>query len=312
MRKAARVQAVDWAIRLNDGDLPHDQTHALSRWLNEDPDHVAALREARALLGDAGAALAADPGFTRRMLRRPRRVATTVSLILALLLGGGTFLWADGPTRLRADIMTPVNGTTVVALPDGSRLELGGRSAVATEFSARERRVTLLRGEAYFQVARDPGGRSFVVDAGGVSITVHGTAFAVNLLEDGTEVAVTEHDVSIKLIGRSGPALRLSQGEVVSYDRFGGMGEVRPLVPDSAAAWRHGRLVFDGQRLASVADQIFRHLPGRVLVSETSLADRRISGSFDLSNPEATLSSFATAFGLHVTRIGDVLTILHR
>ncbi len=312
MRKAVQVQAVDWAIRLNDGDLPPDQSHALSRWLAESSDHVAALEEARTLLGDTDAALLSDPGFTKRLLRRPRRGAAMLSFVLALLLGGSVFLWADGPTRLRADIVTPVNERSVVTLPDGSRLQLGGKSAIATDFTASERRVILLRGEAYFEVATDPGGRSFIVEAGAVSITVHGTAFGVNLLEDGTEVAVTEHEVSVAPIGATGPALRLTRGEAVSYDRSSGMGEVRPFPPDTAAAWRQGRLIFDGQRLASVAEQIFRHLPGRVVVPDSALADRRISGSFDLSDPEAALASFATAFSLRVTRVGSLLTIIHR
>ena len=312
MRRAVQVQAVDWAIRLNDGDLPPDQSRALSRWLGESPDHGAALEEARVLLGDADAALASDPGFAKRLLRRPRQGATVLSFVLALALVGGVFLWSDGPTWLRADIVTSVNEVSVVALPDGSRLQLGGRSAIATDFNPRERRVTLLRGEAYFEVAADLGGRSFIVEAGGVSITVHGTAFGVNLLEDGTEVAVTEHEISVAPIGATGPALRLTQGEAVSYDRSSGMGAVRPLPPDTAAAWRQGRLVFDGQRLASVAEQMFRYLPGRVVVPDHALADRRISGSFDLADPEAALASFATAFGLRVTRIGGLLTIIHR
>ncbi|WP_159998065.1 FecR domain-containing protein [Roseomonas sp. 18066] len=309
MRDGVRGQAVDWAIRLHDGALGAAEARALDRWLAEDPAHAVALRQARQLLGDADAALVSDPAFTKRLLRRRGRVRLPVFCALLLLAAGGAAGWRDALTWLRADRVSAAAEMPVVVLSDGSRVQLNGRSAIAEDFSAQSRRVVLLRGEAFFQVAADPA-RPFVVEAGGGSVTVTGTAFDVNLLEEGVAVAVVEHEVAVR--GRAeGLAVPVREGQGVFYDGAGALGPVVALSPDMAAPWRQGRLIFEEQRLASVAAQIFRHLPGRVVIASEAVAGRRISGSFDLARPEEALASFAKVFGLRLLRAGDVLTVIY-
>lgn len=303
-------QAVDWAIRLHDGDLTAEERDELDRWTASCPDHLAALERARRLLGDTGTALAADPAFTRNLVRRSGTRGTPVaSILLALLVGGGLFLALDGPLWLRADVTSAANEMPEITLSDGSRVHLNGKSAIAEHFNATERRIALLKGEAYFEVTADPA-RPFIVEAGGGEIKVTGTAFDVNLLEDGTEVVVTEHGVLIT--GQAaGQTVRVEAGEAIFYDAAGAVGAVETLPAELAAPWRSGRIVFERQRLSSVVAQIFRHIPGRVIVARSSVANKRISGSFDLSNPAEALASFGEVFGVKIVRAGDLLTIVY-
>lgn len=303
-------QAVDWAIRLHDGDLTAAERQALDEWVSENPEHAAALERARRLLGDTGSLLVADPGFTRRQLRRGRTGGIpTVTILLASLIGGGLFVSLDGLIWLKADVTSAASETPVITLTDGSRVHLNGKSAIAEHFSAGERRIELLKGEAYFEVTEDVD-RPFIVQAGGGEVKVTGTAFDVNLVDGGTEVAVTQHGVVVT--GRDEmQSVRVEAGEAVFYDTAGAIGSVETLPADLAAPWRSGRLVFERQRLASVAAQIFRHIPGRVVVARPSIANKRISGSFDLSNPADALASFGEVFNVRIVRAGDLLTIIY-
>jgi len=64
------------------------------------------------------------------------------------------------------------------------------------QFTAAERRVVLVHGEAQFAVARNPL-RPFVVRAGGVDVRAIGTAFNVKLDGAQLEVLVTEGTVQV-------------------------------------------------------------------------------------------------------------------
>ncbi len=78
-----------------------------------------------------------------------------------------------------------------------------------------------------------------------------------------------------------------------------------------AASWRSGRLIFEDQPLGHVVEDIARHLPGRVMIASNDLAERRITGTFDLSTPSTALDDFIKAFDLKAVRVGSLLTVLH-
>ena len=65
------------------------------------------------------------------------------------------------------------------ALDDGTVVELNGGAEIEVQFTAAERRLRLVRGEAHFQVAKNPL-RPFVVEAGGVAVRAVGTAVGRN------------------------------------------------------------------------------------------------------------------------------------
>jgi transmembrane sensor len=304
-------QAVDWFLRLQDNRDDAELEAKFQAWLAHDAAAALAYQRVQRLMGDASRMLSSDLDFTRkaakRSLPRPRDLIATVAL---LLLCSGGFLLADGPMRLRADVISGVGQPRTITLSDGSTVELNASSAIAINLEGSQRRITLLRGEAYFQVAADPK-RPFVVTAGNGTTTALGTAFDINLTENATCVIVTEHAV---MVGpeHSEQKQRLNERQQLAYDGEGRVGDVEAADPDMALAWRQGRLAFEDRPLASVVEDIARYIPGKIIIAQTALADRRISGSLNLAAPEETLSSFANAFQINVTRVGPYLTVLSR
>jgi transmembrane sensor len=67
-----------------------------------------------------------------------------------------------------------------VVLDDGSKVRLNANTSIDVDMAADERRVTLRRGEAYFEVAIDRR-RPFVVATPRCTATAFGTSFALAL-----------------------------------------------------------------------------------------------------------------------------------
>ena len=190
-----REHAVDWLVRLT-GD-PDDEALQLAfeRWRAEDPAHAEIFARAQRAIGDASLLIRREPEFAQRAVKRTgtrRKTATALAAIVSV--GAGIFVALDGALWMQADVIAGKGERPILTLEDGSTLQLNAQSAVAYQFTSAERRIVLLRGEAFVQVAADSQ-RPFVVKAGGGTTTALGTAFDVNLTDDGTSVTGTMHSV---------------------------------------------------------------------------------------------------------------------
>ena len=317
--KAERLiqeQAVDWLMQLQASPKDTAIVEACALWRASDARHELAFAKASRVFSDTRFLLLQDTDFARTAARKPRypvRAALSSMLLFGALAGG--FIAYDGPMRLRADAMSASNEMPIIKLEDGSTVQLNAGSAIAFGITDSERQVQLLRGEAYFIVAPDPQ-RPFTVKAANGEVTALGTEFDVKLKDSGADVVVTEHAVQVQTSATSSALnpldmLQLEQGHSVFYDNKNGIGQVAMIDPELAASWRRGRLVFENQPLEHVVEDIARHLPGRVMIASSDLAERRITGTFDLSAPSTALDDFITAFDLKAVRVGSLLTVLH-
>lgn len=299
--------AVDWVLRMEGGPLTASERRELDAWLQMNAAHVRAFDKAQRLFSESGHALASDPDQAKRVIAG-KGTGRASRLLLPMLLIIGGFYLADGPLWLRADVVSDSHEMPVIQLADGSTVQMNSESALAENQDSGLREVSLLKGEAFFEVAKDPA-RPFVVRAGDTRIEVLGTAFNVNRIGDLTEVTVTESNVRVSCSDTDeelvlGPGMRVVCGGRTFRP-------IETVSPELAAPWRAGRLVFDGQPLFRVIEEIFRHIPGDAYLFAGSRRTRRISGSFDLTDPEKALDSFARVFGLEMVRAGGMLTIIY-
>jgi transmembrane sensor len=88
----------------------------------------------------------------------------------------------SGSNRIRDN-----TGHRIVELPDGSKITLGAPTELATHYTANRRVIFLDRGEAWFDVTRNPS-RPFNVLAGVGAITALGTQFDVRRELDSSDV----------------------------------------------------------------------------------------------------------------------------
>jgi transmembrane sensor len=146
----------------------------------------------------------------------------------------------------------------------------------------------LVRGEAFFEVAKDPT-RPFVVTAGSRQVIAVGTAFNVRLQDRQLRVTLVEGRVRVIIApAPDSPALPVTPVTPVTLEAGSalvatenGVERIEKLDVARATSWRSGTLVFDGERLADVVAEMNRYSHEKLVISNAVLADRKVSGVFE-------------------------------
>lgn len=292
-------EAIAWFNRLRADRVSDVDRKAFSAWVKRDPAHLQAFRQ----IEDLWRGLSELPEARRR--RRKAVTRRTVSKgMVALMLAGGA--WSLYRTHPFADYRTGVGERLTVRLPDGSRADLATSTALSLDDGPRVRRVTLLEGEAFFEVAPDTG-RPFVVEAGGGSVTALGTAFSVAEADHRILVTVTQHAVSIDVGARQ---MRVGAGMQSAFDSDG-IGDPTEVDEAVALAWRQGRLVFVNARLDRVVEALNRWRRGRIVIMNSALAAHPVTLIVNLEDIDEALHQLEDALPLALTSVTPYLTLVH-
>ena len=268
------------------------------------------------------------PEIDRRSTRHRHRFGWA-PIAASVVLVCGAWLGYDHWYRLPV-YRTAVGEQRSVSLSDGSVIVLNTHSELRVRMTAFERRIDLLRGEAQFHVAKNPS-RPFWVSTHDATVRAVGTVFNVRDDRSGTEVAVLEGQVKMSATPRSTsmhePPTQAS-GEMsphakaipVSIDLAAGQRAAvtaRGIERDAGSTveavigWTQRRLVFRDERLANVVAEFNRYRVQPLIIDDSQLADLKISGVFDASDPESLVSylkSYETVDvkpsdgGLHLSR----------
>jgi transmembrane sensor len=300
--ESARASAIDWWLRGNDRPLSREEQKQFAAWLAEDAANKAAFEKVSRLCGFLGTGLP-GAGPVRKTKRRRRRLATAVIGAVAILALGGEIL-----PLVRSDYSTGTGQTKRVTLEDGSHVELDAKSAVSVRYEATERRLALLEGQAWFEVAPDPH-RPFVVEAAGGTVRALGTAFDIALEKKQAEVTVGEHRVAISSGGRS---VEVEEGRRSVYFENQAAQQPEPIDVEKATAWRRGRLIFNDKPLGEVIEALGRYHRGYVGFLDPALRKRRVTGVFLTYEPLAALDEIEASLGLHALRLSNYLILIHK
>lgn len=301
-------EAADWILRNNDPRQPAEEKSRFQAWINADPQNCQTYNTAEQLLGDAQTAIQSDTALSNIRIKPRSPIKPVVTALFFLAIAGAAFLSLDGPIRMQADVVAGVDEMPVVTLQDGSTVQLNSSSAIAVDFTAERRVVRLLRGQAYFEVAH-ASERPFSVDAGPARVTALGTAFDVRYSDTDLQVSVTENTVMIEPeIGNSG-SLQIHEGEQALLDRRSGSSVVQRVDSNVALSWRRGQIAVENAPLFKVVEEIGRHFSGRIVIASDIVANRRISGTINVTDTEAALSFLRAALGVKTTRVGPLILI---
>ncbi len=279
--------ASDWFARLR-GDAGLEDWTAFQAWLEADPAHAAAYDEVEALwveLEDLPADEIPAPApvdlagetvvpFAPRARPPARRWVWTG---LATAAAAAAVVVAVLPQLTRptfTDYTTKRGETREVALADGSRLTLGGATTLRVRMTRAERDVTLVDGEASFDVAHLEN-RPFVVAAGDREVRVLGTEF--NILSHDDRLAVTVRRGLVSVSGGQDGAVRLAKGQQLIRIRGAATSLVRATDPDAAFAWKSGKLVYRETPLPEVVADLNRYVATPIRV-DPSAASVKVSG----------------------------------
>lgn len=335
--EAIEATAAAWLAQRDEG-LSADEAAEYADWLQADPRHASAAAKLEAAwnalhqLRDFRPEAQAHPDrdllarhFNRRVLPFP---ALAVAAAAAAIVAVAAVLWRAHPVdnaipeQPAQSFATTDGGYQRVTLSDGSVVEMNASTELSVRFSAGERRVRLVRGEAQFNVAKNKE-RPFWVEAGVITVRAVGTAFNVRLGSREVEVLVTEGKVQLEKLGGTAsratssvppPLVVAGQRAVIraSDAAIPQVEAVAPAVIRDALSWQGSRLVFIDKPLAEVVTEFNRRNQIQLVLADPELASLPTVGSFRPENVEAFVHLVEGSFNIVAERRGDSEIVLHK
>lgn len=266
----------------------------------------------------AETALVAEVARKIRVRRRRRTAIIAGASVVAMSVG----LWFFTGANRNLGALTPPLATAIVTeprrqtLPDGSVVFLRAGAEIAADFSATTRRVALRRGEAHFDVVKDPA-RPFIVSTSGVDVRAVGTAFSVSLGGPAVEVLVTHGRGAVEPTDHVSAFVDV--GQRARVPSAGAAAEVRVLSSAElaqAVAWRAPQIEFSRTPLAEAVALINARLSlaGQPHITadpaDARLSELRLSGFLAADNAEGFLLLLESNFGIRADRSGTDVIVL--
>jgi len=199
-------------------------------------------------------------------------------------------------------------------MKDGSTVTLNTNSDIRVALSETERRVDLEKGEAFFEVAKDPN-RPFVVRVGDQRVIAVGTKFSVRRELNHVRVIVTEGRVSVEHSEPHHPAevALISAGGVAVAGVAGVLVEDRSLSDaEERLSWRQGIVVFRETLLSDAVAEFNRYNTRQIYIEDPALGSMRIGGHFRTHNAEGFVRLLADAFPIRVEDNESRIVLHHK
>lgn len=335
MASAGPISAIDeqaavWAVETAHGELTAESRADLDAWLMADTRHRGAYIRACAWLRAAEDAVIASralatsvptaparasdndsvaPGALRRLASRwsGRAVAggAAVAMSLAMLVAIGV------PVPGLVTRNETIASAKIVTLKDGSVAKLGRDAQIQVSLSDGIRKITLLSGEATFEVAKDRS-RPFVVRSGDVYAQATGTVY------------------SVRRVGLTGGAVRVSEGSVLVWPRderdqavllhAGGTVTLDPgplpttTEPPRSTSRRLpppelAQISLDNVPVRAAVARFNRVNSTQIILADPTIGDIEIIGLYRANDPEHFAEAVAAISGAHVERSGPSIVI---
>lgn len=322
MNAQIQSEAADWVVEFQTGEPSARARERFAGWLRTSPEHVRAYIELVTLWEDARlydrshtvdvdaliAAARTEPNVVslegvERSAPEPeaesarrsasaflarRGVSVAIAAAVALLVIVGALI-----VTMPAEYATGIGEQRTVSLRDGSSVELDAVSRIRVEFSANERRVVLLEGQALFRVVKNAA-RPFVVVSGGTRVRDVGTQFDVNRNSSKTIVTVIEGLVSVSYSDQSTGApspihismrpIEVGAGEQIVVAPHV-LPRPEPANVTTATAWTRNELIFDSTPLPEVAAEFNRLNARQLRIEGPELQKFHVSGVFPALDP---------------------------
>ncbi len=295
-------QAAEWAEKADGGVFSPEDAAALNAWLAADKRHMGAYVRVAAVHArverlDASILRSEDINRAKQLPRRSVLAGTVAASLVAVAIAGN-FAW----NRLHENIYSTAFGEMkVVVLSDGSTVTLNTETKAVVHYTDARRTITLARGEAIFDVAKNKV-RQFVVNAGDVHVRAVGTSFAVRSTPDRPlEVLVREGTVRIEQ-PNAAAVLLSAPSRAMIRPNSPILGEtLTPLNVAKRLAWKSGHIYFQNASLASAAREFARYSRMAIVISDPAVAGLTVTGNYASDDPVGFAKAVAVSLDLTVS-----------
>ncbi len=344
--RVIKAEAAEWFAKLRAPDCSAETQQDFAQWCNAEPLHELAYEQCRALWSMMNG-LSADADIQRE-LNLARQALQPVSFSAKIKLWLGTTLL--GAKLLRAKLLEPklltpkfasfalvlmlgvglaynlisfssehyethVGEQLVVQLADGSTVTLNTDTEIKVNFSAKKRRVDLMKGEAYFSVSKDRQRPFEVVTASGLVRAV-GTEFNVAVFNHELLVDVAEGIVQLEAATKFNPnpqvLTEIKIGEAVKFHHGDNQATIEKANLARISAWKANKIYFNANTLAEAATEYNRYIKERIVVVDNELNEQRITGIFNLGDIDTFVFSLEQGLNVRVERKQGLILVMRK
>ncbi|MCV6605387.1 MAG: FecR domain-containing protein [Porticoccaceae bacterium] len=343
----ARMQRKHRAARqvadLYSGHMSESQADDIAQWRQQSQqyqqdflDVCHGLAEMEELQYDPDIAAFIEQAESQSAVRQPvqHRWTVAASLVVAVAAVFGLFQWDSGSVSEPAGLryVSGIGEQKTVKLEDGSVVTLNTGTELLVSMSDNVRSLELRRGEAYFDVAKDPQ-RPFSVQLDERSVTALGTEFNIYRTPQNYTIAVLEGEVSLHkseqpvlsdapLISASGKESthiqepvqhRIKAGWVAKFDLADKQLTGYPADNiERLQSWRSGQLRFDEKPLSDVIHQLNRYSAKKILIEDAAIMDLKIYAVVRIDRIDLALTSLEKTQPVKVVRHFDRTILVGR
>jgi ferric-dicitrate binding protein FerR (iron transport regulator) len=200
-----------------------------------------------------------------------------------------------------ADILSPKGYQTEVILSDGTVVKLNENSRIkyAKDFGRNNTREIILKGEAYFDVKRDPS-KPFIISTAKAQIKVLGTSFNVKekSYDSSVTVVVTHGVVAVKAPNNANSsAIRLRAGDV------GVLSSTKITVHESYQVnnflcWSTGKIEYREVPLSNVVEELSLIYGTKLILNDSAIKNLPLTATLKYQSLPYVVSEICAFMGL--------------
>ena len=322
-------EAGDWIVRL-DGDAPLTEIEEAEflEWLNRSPVHRDTLTKYNTYLSSPYLAelLFADNKPKQKKQTYPKLIPAMAVTFCLLVVLAMNILWQSNlifTTNENLVYATDIGTQSEITLDDGSHLILNSNSQIEVKYTKSARDILLLKGEVFFEVAKNKT-RPFNVYVANGRVQAVGTAFNIDISnKNELNVLVTEGkiafgykktaDTSMTDVAKMEDIAFMEKGDFMSIESYATFESVKRTITtkivelsqndiQNKQVWQNGEVTFAGETLAEAIEELKRYSTLKIEVVDPSLNEIRIGARFHIDQIETFLQTLEDNFNLVVQK----------
>lgn len=185
-----------------------------------------------------------------------------------------------------ADYKTATSEVKNIVLDDGSMLTLAPKSAIKVDYTTGQRRIELIQGDIYIDVAKNPA-RPFIVHTKQADYQALGTRFIVNQYTDTSALNMLHSRVQARanLTAQAKPLI-VSEGQRIQVDAHG-LGKIEVFDTQMfKTSWQMQQIQANELALPDLLNRLNAYHSGYMIFNEKELSQIKVTG---IINPQQDL-----------------------
>lgn len=302
------------------GQATSNETEILAAWVRSNDTHQAEFQRVKELFYsttyaplrntfDANKALNTFQKSTQKTAKViPFRTWLAVAAVVTVLLGSSIFFALKQQTKVSQSSISFACNTqkSTYILPDKSTVEFNKNSSLQYRTDIHEKRLTLLKGEAYFDISHDAS-RPFEIATGKIKIQVLGTAFNVNARNlDSVIVSVIRGRVKLIATNDESKSIILTAGQSAyfAHNEFSNITEFF----NNTLAWKNKELSFNATSLKEVIKTLETYFD-TTLILDTKYNNQQLTVKLKDPRIDSVLKLITIMYNLKTVEKGNTILL---